>query len=489
MPHTNVSHYRAKSTSRHRQHHADNNRVLINGDGQIVPLLTNADTNTGGGSGTGGTGTAPATAPGTTTSPFVINITYGASAAAAPAGFVTGVQAAVQYLQSQFTDPVTINITIGFGEVAGAALGANALGTTLTYLTRTTYTDLFVALPLAGDNPLPNANYWITTANAKAIGLAGPSTAMDGYIGFSGTQTFDYDRTDGIAAGAYDFLGTAMHELTEVMGRMLLAGKTIGTTANSYEPMDLFQYAAPGTRDFSATGPGYFSANGGLTSLGTFNTAPGGDAGDWGATMGNDAFNAFSYPGVINAVSNADLTVLDTIGWNRAVPVITGSVQPATISGTAGRDTIDIAARLGTPTMPAFINGLSGNDTLNGVGMASALWLNGGAGADRLTGGSGANTYQFNATGDSTARAMDIITNFNAGTDLLDLTGISTALRVVGPIASGKLPSGSVSWQIIGGNTFVYVNTSTRTERLTGADMKIQLSGNIELSGDNIAHM
>lgn len=491
MPHTNVSKDHTKGAGWHHTHHANDGRVLINGDGQIVVLSTDAGANTGGGSGTNGTGTppTPASGPGTTASPFVINVTYSASVSAAPAGFVTGVRAAVQYLQSQFTDPVTINITVGYGEVAGAAMSATALGTTLIYLMRTTYKDIANALQMAGENPLPNGSYWVPTAHAKAIGLAGPSTATDGYVGFSGTQTFDFDRADGITAGTYDFFGIAMHEFTEVMGRMLLTGRTIGTTANGYYPMDLFQYAAPGTRDFSATGPGYFSADGGVTSLGTFNTVAGGDAGDWGATMGNNAFNAFSYSGVVNAVSNADLGVLDAIGWDRAAQVTTASTQPSTIAGTAGRDTIDIAARLGTPTTPAFINGLAGNDTLNGVGMASALWLKGGAGADRLTGGSGANTYQFDAAGDSTARAMDIITNFNASTDLLDLTGLATALRVAGPITSGKLAAGSIGWQTIGGNTFVYVNTSTRSERLTGTDMKIQLSGNVPLGSDNIAHM
>lgn len=279
-----------------------------------------------------------------------------------------------------------------------------------------------------------------------------------------------------------------MHEFTEVMGRMLLAGRTIGGTPNGYYPLDLFQYAAPGTRDFTAIAPGYFSPDGGKTNLGTFNTVAGGDAGDWGATMGNDAFNAFSFPGVINAVSNADLIVLDAIGWDRVIPVAATQRQPVVITGTAGNDTIDIAAHLGPPGTPAFISGLAGNDILNGAGAASALWLSGGAGADRLTGGSGANTYQYGAASDSTARAMDIITNFNTGTDLLDLTAVSAALRFVGQIATGKLAPGCIGWQSLGGSTFVYVNTSTRPERLTGTDMKIELLGNVALNGGNFAH-
>ena len=44
-----------------------------------------------------------------------------------------------------------------------------------------------------------------------------------------------------------------MHEITEVMGRQLLTGATIGGLANSYTVYDLFHYSAPGVRDFSAS--------------------------------------------------------------------------------------------------------------------------------------------------------------------------------------------------------------------------------------------
>ena len=73
----------------------------MSGDGQIVPLPappTATAPTAPGNPGIDGTGTIPG---GTGNSPFVINITYGASVARAPAGFVAGVEAAVRYLESQ----------------------------------------------------------------------------------------------------------------------------------------------------------------------------------------------------------------------------------------------------------------------------------------------------------------------------------------------------------------------------------------------------
>src|SRR5258707_5966886 len=80
--------------------------VLVNGDGEVFSPLSHA----AGGktSGTGGTTSGTSTTTGSaSTSPFVINVTYDASVANAPAGFTTAVANVVQYLESQVTDHVT----------------------------------------------------------------------------------------------------------------------------------------------------------------------------------------------------------------------------------------------------------------------------------------------------------------------------------------------------------------------------------------------
>ena len=105
------------------------------------------------------------------------------------------------------------------------------------------------------------------------------------------------------------------------------------------------------------------------------------------------------------------------------------------------------------------------------------------------TGGSGANDYLYASTSDSTWSAMDIITNFHTAADVIDLTGLGTTLKYAGKLSGGSLSGHSVGWQVSGGNTFVYANTSSSTERLSATNMKIDLQGSLSLSSVNIAHL
>jgi hypothetical protein len=222
-----------------------------------------------------GAGTSGTVTGNTVVSPFVINVTYDSSVASAPAAFKTAIDAAVQYLESQFTDPVTINITIGYGSVNGTPLGANALGQSLFGLNQYSYSQVKAALVADGktgddstalaslplNDPAPNGgNYWVSTAEAKALGLIANNASTDGYVGFSSTAPFDYNNSDGVTAGQYDFFAVALHEITEIMGRELLVGGSVtlnggGTVTNSFTPLDLFHYSANGVRDFSGTTP------------------------------------------------------------------------------------------------------------------------------------------------------------------------------------------------------------------------------------------
>jgi hypothetical protein len=261
---------------------------------------------------------------------MIVNVSFDSSVNSAPTGFVSTVNAVAQFFGAAFSDNVTINISVGFGEVAGQAV--SALGESITQLNTHSYAalrnallgdsksadDSSAAATLPGTTPSSGATYWVPRAEAKALGLLGASSSSDGSIGFSSNAgIFDYDRTDGIASGRYDFFAVVAHELTEVMGRQLMTGENFGGHANSLEPMDLFHYSSAGVRSFVGTQAGYFSADGGTTNLDNFNINPGGDFGDWAASAGNDAFLAFGKSGVTNAVSDADLRVMDVLGWDR----------------------------------------------------------------------------------------------------------------------------------------------------------------------------
>jgi hypothetical protein len=515
-------------------------------------------------SGAGGsTGTASTTGN-SSVSPFVINITWDASVSSAPAGFTTAVMKAVQYLESQFCNPVTVNIAVGYGERGGNALDSGALGQNRTYLNQVGYSTLVSALKsnatTAADQSavatLPSSNptsgtFWATTAEQKALGLMSPtSTALDGYIGLSSSYPFTYDNSSGVAGGTYDFYGTAVHEITEVMGRMLRDGATTGGTSG-YFPLDLFHYSSAGVSDYSFSTPGYLSANGGATDSGDLNTVAGGDPGDWSSSMGNDAFNAFANPGVVNAVSADDLLAMNLAGWEPAGSVappppppppngptggtfspvsssvaacqaaggltansaittvaqtggtssdsfsytlggngagsfaLTTSNNVATLAvgasgapgavngmvyalavtatdstnglsspaspldvvvGSSGGDVINLATVVGAASTatPTFVYGLGANDTINGTGMTSKLWIASGAGADTMTGGAGVNDYMYGATSESTPPAPDLITNFHAA-DLIDLTGLGSSHPAPATCPRPSLPAGIAS--------------------------------------------
>jgi Ca2+-binding RTX toxin-like protein len=277
----------------------------------------------------------------------IINLTFDPSVANAPAGFTAALAQVVTFFENNFSNPVTVNIQVGYGEVQGQALPSGALGESLSFLQPTTYAALTGALSanassaadasavasLPATDPTGGA-YWLTQAEAKALGLSN-SPALDGFVGFSSKSgVFDFQESDLITAGKFDFFAVAVHEISEILGRQLLVGQTVAGQPNSYEALDLFHFSASGVRIFTGTAAGYFSADNGATNLASFNTNAAGDFGDWAASAGNDAGLAFSSPGVINVVSGADMTEMDVLGWT-VIPRPDLTVTGATLSTTA----------------------------------------------------------------------------------------------------------------------------------------------------------
>jgi hypothetical protein len=264
--------------------------------------------------------------------------------------------AVATFFEHHFADPVTINITVRFADLSPNGLGrSNTPLNEYSYANiqtnlaadQTTTDDVLGALgadPIAGaEGSSGTHTYFMTRAEAKAIGLLGASADSDGTVTFdSGVSTFDFDRSNGITLGQYDFAGTAAHEITEVMGRALLVNSTLTSTDgtvtwnNSNYLFDLYHYSSAGTRSFVGTLPGYFSLDTGTTNLDDFNTNPGGDFGDWANTalVGNDSFLAFSNSGVVNAVKQTDFRVMDILGWD----LVNQAPTIAALSKSTGED-------------------------------------------------------------------------------------------------------------------------------------------------------
>ncbi len=273
-----------------------------------------------------------------------INVTYDQNTATLPAGFVAAINYVVNYFDSTFTNPVTVNIHVGYGEIAGQSLGTGALGESETFIDSASYTQTIAALQanqlapaqldaystLPASSPLPGGTLWMATAEEKALGLLAPNDpSVDGYVGFSSVYPFNYGINSRPGAGQYYFVGVVEHEITEVIGRDSWLGDGLGGTT-SYGVMDLFRYSAPGVRDLTVTPPSpyniaYFSINNGATNLDNWNTNPNGDLGDWAASAGADALLAFSPSGQINQFTAADLELMNVLGWD--VPVTRVVIQ------------------------------------------------------------------------------------------------------------------------------------------------------------------
>lgn len=192
----------------------------------------------------------------------------------------TAFTAAANFWSSQFTDNVSLRLTVGtsalgsgilaqaasaqanaaYSQVRSALLGdvtssndalavarlPNSTGVSL-YMNRTfnnpngansttPYVDAVTGNPTLDAN---NSQIRVTTANALALGFNVPNSVRkvdldgnttndcisatnlsgicDAYISFSTAFTFDYDRSNGISGG-YDFIGLAIHEIGHALG-------------------------------------------------------------------------------------------------------------------------------------------------------------------------------------------------------------------------------------------------------------------------------
>jgi hypothetical protein len=261
-----------------------------------------------------------------------ITISYDASVNSAPAAFKTDVAAVVAYFESQYTDNISFNLHVGYGEIDGTTMPAGYLGQSYAFYDAFSYSQIKAALTadattaddataiatLPASDPDPSTHTWyLTEAQQKAIGLLPNATVIDAYVGFAkpANAVFDYDRSNGIATNQYDFIGTVAHELTEVMGRNLEDNTQFIGSNPSVTPLDLFHYSAASTRSFALGG--YFSFDDGATNLDPFNFLnDGSDPGDWAPGAGNDSFLNESGFGVYNNISVTDLRLMDVIGYD-----------------------------------------------------------------------------------------------------------------------------------------------------------------------------
>ena len=388
-----------------------------------------------------------------------INVIYGQGAAnnAAPSGFYSAVNYVVNYYDSIFTNNVTININVSYGSILdpytntysklSSGILAKVMITKHRPVTRATRNALLSenapgAGTLPSSSPVPGSLY-MGSAEAKALGLVGASSALDGSVGISSSSAWDFTPNTTPTANQYYLVGTLEHEISEVMGRVSDLGP-----GGQYTVADLYRYSAPGARALTPGGNGstaYFSIDNGTTQLGSWNNQiSNGDLADWypqgPASGGNDAYNDYSNPGVINAVSATDLTLMQALGWTSG-PAVTSVTALADNHAT----TISAGHLVNITITTSAATTVTGTPTLQLNDNEVAFY----------TGGSGTNTLTFTYVVIPTDNVADLqVTSLNipSGASILDGNGHSLAAVTgdLGLTIAGKLTPITVTQELNG---------------------------------------
>jgi hypothetical protein len=269
---------------------------------------------------------------------LAFDLIWDSSVAGAPKAFIGAVDAAAELLVSLLQPSIKtiVYVDVGWGEVGNGALNPGALSESLSnFYGIADGATIAGVLAAHGDTvsagALAAAPFVFTGAEGRVLGLLPEDTSSaaipDGAIGFntlSGTGYSWQFSAGGTRATQFNLQAAALHELTEVMGRVSGEGNLLGLGLPFYTPLDLFDFTAPNT--LSLTTVGYFSINNGVTQMGQFNSAGAGDAGDWASLNSvadsqtlppwlQDPFDAVLRPGYNLALSLDDLLVMKVLGY------------------------------------------------------------------------------------------------------------------------------------------------------------------------------
>lgn len=283
---------------------------------------------------------------------------------------------AASFWTSFLVDPIVVNLNVGFQALNASP---NTLGQTVSTTQNHTYTTIKNALiadqttiddqtvvqhlqttaslkflsnnpqgtiALDANNSANNTYLSVNTALLKALDLMPNNSISDASITFNSLFSFDFDSSNGISSGNFDFVGIAIHEIGHALG--FVSGVDIvdtysgsGPNANQvssfdnfviYTVLDLFRFSDTslnsglGIQDLAIRSRGqYFSIDGGQTELASFSTGryngDGRQASHWRDNSGLGIMDPTFSAGQIGEVTAQDLLAFDAIGYDLAFPV------------------------------------------------------------------------------------------------------------------------------------------------------------------------
>jgi|GEM_PF-401412 len=281
---------------------------------------------------------------------------------------IQGFQDAADLWSSILTDDIIVNININYTALSPGVLGQ--AGSTTQGVSVANYVSaldddarsvddniavanlptgptmsLYTSVPTTGaavvdnDGSANNMFIDINTANAKAAGVRPAGDAgIDASISFSSLFTWDFDRSNGISSGAFDFIGVAAHEIGHALGFVSGAdtvdftsgvGPSAPVDLNGFrvvQPLDLFRVSdasIANNTDLDLRADittKYFSIDGGTTLLTTFSTGrfngDGSQASHWKDNLLIGIMDPTAAPGEYADITDADVMAFDVIGWD-----------------------------------------------------------------------------------------------------------------------------------------------------------------------------
>jgi hypothetical protein len=266
-----------------------------------------------------------------------------------PAGGLAAIAQAETYIESQWADSITINISLSFANLGAGVLGGTGSAyanvpwaTARTGLVNNKDANDTIQTSLPSTSTIPvryssgatitneNRVFFTTGAYKSTIGTF---SGTDANMQFNNAFQFDYDPTNGISAGTYSFVDVLIHETGHAMG----CTSGIDFRVKDIEAIDIYRFQrTDGTGDYNPDTLAEFTARPRLAAFNAPNDAHNldiisveyrySDGSPYQAShfreqspnigIMDPAFAATEsyFP---NYYSTADLTLFDAIGFDR----------------------------------------------------------------------------------------------------------------------------------------------------------------------------